>query len=86
VAVAAANFFSVALKKDGTVWVWGYRYYDPDGKSYRSELPVQVKELPKIMAIACGEYHTLALDKDGYVWCFGANQPAPKKIDGLKLF
>jgi len=41
--------------------------------------------LPKIMAIACGEYYTLALDKDGYVWCFGANQPAPKKIDGLKL-
>jgi alpha-tubulin suppressor-like RCC1 family protein len=85
-AVAAANFFSVALKKDGTVWVWGYHYYDPDRKKYYSELPVQVKELPKVVAIACGEYHTLALDKDGYVWCFGADKPEPKKISGLKLF
>lgn len=66
--------------------MWGYHYYDPGRKKYYSELPVQVKELPKIIAIACGEDHTLALDKDGYVWCLGAGQPEPKKIDGLKLF
>jgi alpha-tubulin suppressor-like RCC1 family protein len=27
VAIAAGDYFSVALKSDGTVWAWGYNYY-----------------------------------------------------------
>lgn len=56
------------------------------GRPKYSELPIQVRGLPPVVAIACGEGHTLTLDKDGYVWAWGVKAPAPEKIAGLNLF
>lgn len=89
ISVSAESFHSAALRKDGTVWVWGYHHLNqigPSGRPKYSELPIQVKGLPPVVAIACGEGHILTLDKDGFVWTWGLNAPVPEKIAGFNLF
>ena len=80
--VAAGWDFSVALKKDGTVWTWGENKYGQlgDGTYKNKYYPVCVKGpkgigyLQNIVDIKAGAYHVLALSKDGTVWAWGDNQ------------
>jgi len=73
VAVAAGSSFqwlnwdfapghSLALKRDGTVWVWT-----------NVEPPRQMPGLTGMIAIAAGYDHHLALRYDGTVWGWGSN-------------
>jgi len=62
--IAGNRLWSMALKRDGTVWRWGYGI----GAS-----PTQVPGLANITAIAAGEDHGLALHADGTVWAWGGN-------------
>ena len=52
----------VALRKDGTVWVWGDK-----------QAAVHVKGLSDVIAVTKGERHNIAIKKDGSVWAFGHN-------------
>ena len=74
-AVAAGQFFTLALKEDGTVWSWGDNAYGQlgDGTMTDSPTPVQVVGLTNVKAIACGSEHALALKTDGTVWAWGTN-------------
>ncbi len=75
-AVAAGSFHSIALKNDGTVWVWGG---NPDGQVGNgtsdpyNRTPVQVSGLTSVTVIAAGSQHNLALKSDGTVWAWGEN-------------
>ena len=82
--VAAGGRHTVALKKDGTVWTWGYNAHGElgDGTAVTKYYPVQVQTgeqksgtgyLENIIEIAAGAYHNLALAKDGTVWAWGYN-------------
>lgn len=62
-AVAAGNSHSLALAKDGTVWMWG------NG----SITPAQVTGLTNIYKITAGYNYSIAVDKDGTVWRWGTN-------------
>ncbi len=63
-AIAAGYADSLALKSDGTVYAWGYNYYN------ETNVPVG---LNGVTAIACGDYHDLALKSDGTVAGWGQN-------------
>jgi alpha-tubulin suppressor-like RCC1 family protein len=75
--VAAGQGVSTALKKDGTVWVWGANFQaqfgnglrtDPPGMNHGYELTPQiVKGVSNVQAISLGVNgrHTLVLLKDG---------------------
>ena len=67
----------VALRSDGTVWVWGNNESGqlgfPKATANRSLVAVQVEELEDIVDVAAGAQHTLALNSDGEVWAWGKN-------------
>ena len=81
VQVKSGNYFSVALKANGTVWTWGYNHTGQLGinnKTKQTE-PVQVLStdgtgvLENIIDIGVGTYHVVALSEDGKVYTWGHN-------------
>ena len=73
--IDAGAWHALALKKDGTVWAWGYNGDGQlgDGTNIDKLTPVQVSGLTGVMAIACGSFHSLAIKNDGTVWAWGWN-------------
>ena len=74
IAVAAGqDYFSLALKSDGTVWAWGYNGYGQlgDGTTTNRTSPVQVASLSGVSQIAAGRDHSMARKSDGTVWAWG---------------
>jgi alpha-tubulin suppressor-like RCC1 family protein len=71
VGIAAGDYFSLALKDDGTVVSWG------GNDQGERNLP---HGLTNIIAIAAGAYHSLALKGDGTVVSWGSKNDVP---DGL---
>lgn len=56
---ALGTNFSVALKEDGTVWIWG---------NNNGTTPKVIESLTEIQAIAAENYELHALKSDGTVW------------------
>ncbi|HHT9146646.1 MAG: carboxypeptidase regulatory-like domain-containing protein [Candidatus Brocadiaceae bacterium] len=73
--IACGGMHSLALKSDGTVWVWGENTQGQlgDGTTSNKTSPVQVSKLSDITAIAGGSSHSIALKSDGTVWTWGSN-------------
>src|SRR5262249_14638897 len=81
-AIAAGNYHSLVLKRDGTVWAWGYNACGQvgDGSTNERDSPVQVTGLTNVVAIAAGGEqsgfipgHSLALQAGGPGWAWGCN-------------
>ena len=81
VAIAAGDWYAVALKSDGTEWAWGYNAYGQLGinSTTWSNTPMQVLGaggsgvLSGIVAIAADNGESVALKSDGTVWAWGYN-------------
>ncbi len=97
-AIAAGEYFSLALKSDGTVWAWGANYNGQLGIGTtvsEQDTPMQTSGLSGIVAVAAGASHGLALKNDGTVWAWGNNsygqlgdgttkqRLAPVQVEGL---
>jgi alpha-tubulin suppressor-like RCC1 family protein len=76
-AIAAGGRHSLALRRDGTVWAWGWNSFGQLGigtsDSSPHPTPVQVSGLTDVIAVAAGYGHSLALRRDGTVWAWGRN-------------
>ena len=78
-AIAAGQTFSLALKRDGTVWAWGANDVGQLGAATTetclgspcSQAPIAVATLSNVVAIAASYQHALALRGDGTVWAWG---------------
>ena len=78
-AIAAGGFFSLALKRDGSLLAWGQGFAGQLGNNAtaRSAIPVQVLVsggdgvFSNVRAIACGLWFALALAGDGSLWSWG---------------
>jgi alpha-tubulin suppressor-like RCC1 family protein len=76
VAIAAGGHHSLALKADGTVWVWGWNVYGQlgDGTTTLHTRATVIRDIQGAAAIAAGLYHSLAANgTDGTVWAWGYN-------------
>ncbi len=79
--IAAGKFFSLALKKDGSVWGWGDNQWGQlgDGTDVNRSAPVQVLAPgSSVVSIAAGADFAYALKKDGSVWAWGYNSAGPE--------
>lgn len=71
--VTAGDFYTVALRDDGTVWSWGLNWSGNlgDGTMTDRLTPVQAKGLTNVTGITAGYFHAVALRDDGTVWAWG---------------
>lgn len=67
--------FSLALDKQGRIWVWGNNDSGQLGLNHfrRVDQPTQLMLPQKMIAIAAGARHALAIDDQGQIWSWGAN-------------
>jgi len=74
-AVAAGSVHSLALRRDGTVWSWGWNSTGQlgDGTTVDRSVPIRVRDLTGVTAIAAGEGRSVALKRDGTVWGWGCS-------------
>jgi alpha-tubulin suppressor-like RCC1 family protein len=71
VSVAAGGVQSLALKADGTLWIWG-----KIGKGTHDGTRIPTVFLPgtKWRSVAAGDAHVLAIRTDGTLWVWGSNE------------
>lgn len=76
-AVAAGDFHTLALKKDGSLWAWGDNSSGQVGDGSvvpkNQALPVRIGTDTNWVSIAAGGSHSLALKADRSLWAWGAN-------------
>lgn len=77
--VAAGDTFSMALKGDGSLWMWGGNNYGqlgdgstPVNDQYTRE-PANFIQGQDWMMVRAGGFHSLALKADGSLWAWGLN-------------
>ncbi len=76
VAIAAGDFHCMAIKKDGSLWVWGDNSYfelgnGKGGANVFSKAPEKIMD--DCMAVAAGTRHSMALKSDGSLWAWGSS-------------
>lgn len=76
VAIASGNYHVLALRVDGSIWVWGRNNGGQlgDGTTTDSSVPKPVPSLTNVVAIAAAGDYSLALKSDGTVWTWGSNR------------
>ena len=74
-AISASYSHTIALKKDGSLWAWGYNRLGQlgDGTTTRRDIPVRIGTETDWSAIAAGHSHTIALKMNGSLWAWGSN-------------
>jgi len=68
IAVTAGGTRTLALKGDGTLWIWGD---DSSGES--KMIPTQIGSDSDWIAVTAGSSHNVALKADGSLWTWGFN-------------
>ncbi|MDH5753047.1 MAG: hypothetical protein OEZ59_11620 [Deltaproteobacteria bacterium] len=100
IAISSGWDHNLALKNDGTVWVWGRNSEGQLGLGakdlVRHFTVEQVPGLTGVISIAAGAYHSIALKNDGTAWAWGYNghsqlgngnktdSASPVQVQGLK--
>lgn len=76
IAISAGESHAMALKSDGTVWVWGSNAFGQigNGMSIGDQLlPVQNNSLSGVAQVSAGLVHNVAFKTDGTFWTWGSN-------------
>jgi alpha-tubulin suppressor-like RCC1 family protein len=87
-AVAVGDGYMLALRDDGTVWIWGNSgFEDMDEFGYdKIHLVRQIPELDSIIGIVTGNSHSIAIKDDGSVWVWGINKSGQLGNGGADMF
>jgi alpha-tubulin suppressor-like RCC1 family protein len=75
--VSMGNYYSAAIKTDGTLWLWGSNQYGQlgDNSVTQRNSPVQtVASGTNWKQVSCGQTFTSVIKTDGTLWLWGSNQ------------
>jgi hypothetical protein len=76
IAISAGETHAMALKSDGTVWVWGSNAFGQVGNGIFGGdqlVPVQNNALSGVAQISAGLVHNVAFKTDSTFWTWGSN-------------
>jgi len=79
--ISAGDYFTLAIKENGTLWAFGYNEYGELGDGTTNTSPNSGKHTPtqeatgstKWSKISAGHDHSLALKENGSLWSWGRN-------------
>ncbi len=74
--VYGGEYYTVAMKTDGTLWSWGNNSVGQLGLGTNNNSissPVQVGSLTNWTKVSTGYFHTVSVRTDGTLWTWGAN-------------
>jgi len=73
--VSAGAVHTAAIKKDGTLWVWGSNKFGQLGDSTTEDRrsPVQIGHGKTWTSVTAGEDRTVAIEAEGTLWTWGRN-------------
>ena len=76
IAIKGGAGYTIALKSDGSVWIWGDNKNGQlgDGTVWSRNIPVKVEGLNNVIAIAGGGFHAIALNTTNSVYAWGSNE------------
>ncbi|MDR2713480.1 MAG: S8 family serine peptidase [Clostridiales bacterium] len=76
IAVAAGGRHTLAVKKDGSLWAWGWNTTGQlgIGTTAQSNAPVRVGSDNDWIAVSANREHSIALKTDGSLWAWGNNR------------
>ena len=79
------QLFTVALKRDGTLWTWGYNFDGRlgDGTQLGRTAPGRMGRDADWAFVAAGAGHVLAVKQNGTLWGWGQNSWGQLSIDPL---
>ena len=75
-AIAAGESQGLAVRRDGTVWYWGWNSHGEagDGTRMPHPSPVRVLGLSGVLTVAAGNGVNYAVKADGTLWAWGWNR------------
>ncbi|WP_303310171.1 T9SS type A sorting domain-containing protein [Hymenobacter sp. BT730] len=75
-APAQAQFHSLLVQTDGSLWAWGNNEYGQlgDGTTSNRATPVRIATGIKWKSAEAGRFYTLAIRQDGSLWAWGNNE------------
>ncbi|ALD19998.1 hypothetical protein AM218_00605 [Hymenobacter sp. DG25A] len=70
-----AQFHSLLVQTDGSLWAWGNNAYGQLGNGTTTDqaTPVRIDSGTKWKSAEAGQYYTLAIRQDGTLWAWGKN-------------
>ncbi len=73
--IAAGGAHTLAIKSDGTLWVWGNNEFGQlgDGTNLNKSIPTQIGTSTNWNTIAAGNSSSIATQSDGTLWAWGNN-------------
>ena len=81
------DFFTVAIKTNGTLWAWGWNFYGQlgDGTNLDKIVPTQIGIETNWKSIFAAVQHNLAIKKNGTLWAWGRNDFGGELGDGTLI-
>lgn len=71
--ISVGNWYSVAIKADGSLWAWGSNTFGQLGDGTNDDKNTPVKIMDNVSAVSAGGFHTMAIKTDGSLWAWGRN-------------